>query len=52
MLRQVMRNTGPLRERATLAFYQVLSRFPEALGEMQFMRDRLLGRRSQLIEYK
>ena len=52
MLRQVMRNTGPLRERVTLAFYQVLSRFPEAIGEMQFMRDRLLGRRSQLIEYK
>jgi glycosyltransferase involved in cell wall biosynthesis len=52
MLRQTARNSGPLGERATLAFYQLLSRFPEAMGELQFMRDRILGQRSQLIEYK
>ena len=52
MLRQTARGSGPLSHRATLAFYQVLARFPEALGEIKFMRDRLLGRRSQLIEYK
>jgi hypothetical protein len=52
MLRQTARNSGPLGERATLAFYQLLSRFPEAMGELQFMRDRFLGQRSQLIEYK
>ena len=52
ILRQTARNSGPLSRRATLALYQVLGRFPEALGEIRFMRDRLLGRRAQLIEYK
>lgn len=52
ILRQTARNSGPLGQRATLALYQVLGRFPEACGEIKFMRDRLLGRRSQLIEYK
>ncbi len=52
ILRQTARNSGPLSHRATLALYQVLGRFPEALGEIRFMRDRLLGRRAQLIEYK
>ncbi len=52
MIRQTARNSGPLSQRATLAAYQVLGRFPEALGEIQFMRDRLMGLRSQLIEYK
>ena len=52
ILRQTARNSGPISDRATLALYQVLGRFPEALGEIKFLRDRLLGRRSQLIEYK
>jgi glycosyltransferase involved in cell wall biosynthesis len=52
ILRQTLRNVGPLSQRATLAFYQILSRFPEAVGEMQFFSDRILGRRSKLIEYK
>jgi GT2 family glycosyltransferase len=52
MLRRMARNVGSLSQRATLAVYQVLGRFPEAWGEIKFMRDRLLGRRSQLIEYK
>lgn len=52
ILRQIARNSGPIKHRATLALYQVLGRFPEALGELKFMRDRVLGRRSQLIEYK
>lgn len=52
MLRQTRRNTGPLKQRATLALFQLIGRFPEAAGEIKFMRDRLLGRRSQLIEYK
>jgi GT2 family glycosyltransferase len=50
--RQAARNSGPIKDRATIALYQVLSRFPEALGEIKFMRDRLLRRRSRLIEYK
>jgi GT2 family glycosyltransferase len=52
ILRQTARNSGSLSHRATLALYQVLARFPEVLGEIKFMRDRILGRRSQLIEYK
>jgi GT2 family glycosyltransferase len=52
ILRQTARNTGPLQQRATLAFFQLLGRFPEALGQIKFMNDRLFGRRSQLIEYK
>jgi glycosyltransferase involved in cell wall biosynthesis len=51
-IRQTARNSGPISQRATLALYQVLGRFPEALGEIKFMFDRFLGRRSKLIEYK
>jgi GT2 family glycosyltransferase len=52
MLRQIARNHGPLRHRAILALFQVLARFPEALGQIKFLRDRLLSRQAQLIEYK
>jgi hypothetical protein len=52
VLRQTMRNCGPLFERATLAMFQVLARFPEGLGQVAFLRDRLLGRTARLIEYK
>jgi GT2 family glycosyltransferase len=52
MLRQVVRNSGPLSDRATLALFQVLARFPESWGQIKFMRDCLLGRQVRLIEYK
>ena len=52
MLRQAVRGEGSFRERATKAFFQLLGRFPEALGQVQFLRDRLLGRSTVLIEYK
>jgi GT2 family glycosyltransferase len=52
VLRQVVRNQGPLGQRALLALFQVLSRFPEAWGQIKFMRDRLLGRQAHLTEYK
>lgn len=52
VLRQTMRNSGPLRDRAALALFQVLARFPEGLGEIKFLFNRLLGRRARLIEYK
>jgi hypothetical protein len=51
-LRQTMRNCGTLRERATLALFQVLARFAEATGQIKFLRDRLLRRQARLIEYK
>jgi GT2 family glycosyltransferase len=52
IVRQTLRNPGPVRQRALLALFQLLSRFPEGWGGIQFMRDRLLGRQQRLIEYK
>jgi GT2 family glycosyltransferase len=52
MLRQMARNPGSLSDRATLALFQVLARFPESWGQIKFMRDRLFGRQAHLIEYK
>jgi GT2 family glycosyltransferase len=51
-LRQTVRNSGPLSHRLTLAFYQLLGRFPEALGRIKFVCDRLIGRPARLIEHK
>src|SRR5262249_26113870 len=52
VLRQTARNRGPLRDRLVLSVFQLLARFPEAVGVLRFLRDRLLHRRAQLIEYK
>jgi GT2 family glycosyltransferase len=52
MLRQMLRSTGPLRDRALKGFFQVLARFPEGSGQIKFLRDRLTGRQTSLIEYK
>jgi glycosyltransferase involved in cell wall biosynthesis len=52
VLRQTARNPGTPGERATLALFQVLARFPEGLGQIAFLRDRLLGRTARIIEYK
>jgi hypothetical protein len=52
VLRQVLRNRGSARHRAVMAVFQVLARFPEALGQFRFLCDRLFGRSSRLIEYK
>jgi glycosyltransferase involved in cell wall biosynthesis len=52
MLRQIIRAKGSFRERFTKGFFQLLGRFPEALGQLQFLRDRFLGRTNALIEYK
>lgn len=52
VLRLFLRGGGARRDRALLAVFHTLGRFPEVLGQLQFLRDRLLGRRSGLIEYK
>jgi GT2 family glycosyltransferase len=52
LLRQTARNQGRLGERALLALFQLLARFPEAFGQIKFMRDRIFRLRSALIEYK
>jgi glycosyltransferase involved in cell wall biosynthesis len=52
VMRQTVRNRGPLRHRSQLAFFQTLARFPEGLGQIKFMCDRLFERRAKIIEYK
>ena len=52
VMRQTVRNQGRLKRRLMLAFFQVLARFPEALGQLKFLRDRMLSRQARLIEYK
>jgi GT2 family glycosyltransferase len=52
MLRQMFRNQGRPKERGLLAIFQVLARFPEGLGQIKFLRDRIFGLKSALIEYK
>jgi GT2 family glycosyltransferase len=52
LLRLTFRNPGSLKDCARLAFFQLLARFPEGLGQVIFLRDRLLQLRPQLIEHK
>jgi len=52
MLRQTARNRGPVSDRATLAFFQVLARFPEGVGQLKFGWNRFFSAQSPLIEYK
>jgi glycosyltransferase involved in cell wall biosynthesis len=52
ILRQMVRNPGPPRQRAVLALFQLLARFPEVWGQVKFMRNNLLDRHAGLIEYK
>jgi GT2 family glycosyltransferase len=51
-LRQTARNRGRLGDRALLALFQILARFPEGIGQIRFVSDRLLRRQARLIEYK
>jgi GT2 family glycosyltransferase len=52
VLRQTARNVGTLRQRTLLALFQVLGRFAEGMGQIKFLRDRLLGQQGRLIEHK
>jgi len=52
IVRLTLSRTGPLGDRLTLAFFQTLAKFPEALGQINFRLDRILGRHRRLIEYK
>ena len=52
ILRRMTSATGDLRWRAQRACFELLSRFPEALGQLKFARDRLLRCQGHLIEYK
>jgi len=52
LVRLTINNTGTASDRARLACFQLLARFPEGLGLAMFWRDRLLHRRPQPIEHK
>jgi cellulose synthase/poly-beta-1,6-N-acetylglucosamine synthase-like glycosyltransferase len=52
IFRQAIRNRGSLHERTLLALFQMLARFPEVLGQLKFLRDRMLMRQAHIIEYK
>ena len=52
MLRLMLRDARPLRQRAPLAMFRVLAQFPEGVGQMTFLHDRLFGRQPAIIEYK
>jgi GT2 family glycosyltransferase len=52
LLRRMARLPGSLRSRWKVAFFELLGRFPESLGQMKFWRDRLIGSRGAIIEYK
>lgn len=51
-LKQVVRSPGPLKDRALIALFQLLGRFPEGLGQLKFWRDHWFARQSRIIEYK
>ena len=52
MLQKFARLPGRPRERALLSIFHVLILFPQSVGQIKFMRDRLLDRQARLIEYK
>ena len=52
LVRLTINGPGSPSDRARLAAFQLLARFPEGFGLVMFWRDRLLRRRPQLIEHK
>jgi hypothetical protein len=52
VLRQARRTQGSIRDRLMIAFFQMLSRFPESWGQIKYIFDRSLHRRARIIEYK
>jgi GT2 family glycosyltransferase len=51
-IRRMTQVRGHLSDRSLLVLFELLGRFPEAYGQIKFMRDRLLRRAAQIIEYK
>ena len=50
--RRIQKQPGDFIKRCQYAAFELLARFPESIGVWSFVRDRLLGRRARLIEYK
>ena len=52
VIRLSLRSDGAWNRSALYAFFMVLGKFPQALGQLKFVALRMLGRKSRLIEYK
>ena len=52
VLRLAWRGQGPAAVRQLRAFFLVLGRFPEAMGQLLYLAHQCVGRRGELIEYK
>lgn len=52
LARLIAKGAGSPSDRWRIAWFQLLARFPEALGQMLFWRDRVLRRRPRIIEHK
>ena len=50
--RHALRRGLSRRDAATLALFTVVGKLPNVVGQIQYYRNRLLGRRSRIIEYK
>ncbi|MGX4803381.1 glycosyltransferase [Bradyrhizobium guangdongense] len=51
-LRRAAQQQGSWRERSQLAFFELLGRLPEGIGQLRFLLDRLLRTGTAIIEYK
>ncbi|MDH4234624.1 MAG: glycosyltransferase [Gallionella sp.] len=52
IVRLALRGTRSQRENWWRALFLVLGKFPEAMGQLSFLYNRLTGKRARLIEYK
>ncbi|MEH2526206.1 MULTISPECIES: glycosyltransferase [unclassified Bradyrhizobium] len=52
LLRRIPRQPGPGSDQVKFAFFEVMGRFAESVGQLRFLLDRLLERRGQIVEYK
>lgn len=52
LLRRISRQKGRWRDRVQFAFFELLGRIPESLGQARFAINRLLGLQQRIIEYK
>lgn len=52
VVRLALRGTRSVRENWWRALFLVLGKFPEAVGQLNFLNNRLAGRTARLIEYK
>jgi hypothetical protein len=52
VMRLARRGDGSPRENWLLAFFLVLGKFPEMVGQVKFLLSRIVGGKTALIEYK